>query len=83
MYDDLEGFARRVAELLEIEIDGSINPYDSLFDDWGIDSLQAFQLIVIIEAMAESLVPPAEMPEIYTVGDAHEYYRSLLPRVAG
>ncbi len=75
---ELGPFARRVAGLLEIEIEADVNPYDHLVDDWGIDSLQVFQVLVIVEAMAGAMVPPPEVPDLQTVGDAYDYYRALL-----
>lgn len=77
MLNTVEAFGLRVALLLDIEPPVRISPYDGLFDDWGLDSLQAFQLIIIIEGIAEVAVPPPSIPEIFTVGDAYEYYRSL------
>lgn len=40
----------------------------------GLDSLQAFQLIIFIEALANVDVPPLDLPDIYTVQDAYDYY---------
>lgn len=48
-----------------------------LFDDLGLDSMQAFQLLVVVEAMAGADLPPEELPPLFTVGDAYRYYRSL------
>lgn len=81
MPETIDSFAGRVSELLGVELGGRVNPYDSLYDDWGLDSLQAFQLIIVIEAIADVLVPPLETPELLTVQDAYGYYRSLLPTV--
>lgn len=78
MYRTIDEFSRVVARLLEIEIVGEISPSDSLFDEWALDSLQAFQLIIVIEAIAGVDVPPPALPEIFTVGDAYGYYRSLV-----
>lgn len=83
MYETIDEFAHRVAELLDIELDGRVNPYDNLYEDWGLDSLQVFQLIVIVEAMADVLVPPPETPDLFTVREAYDYFTSLLkPPVA-
>lgn len=78
MFSTIEAFGHKVAALLDIEPPVHISPYDGLFDDWGLDSLQAFQLIIIIEGIAEVAVPPPSIPEIFTVGDAYDYYRSLV-----
>jgi len=70
-------FVERIAALLRVEIPTPINPYDSLYDDLGLDSVQALELMIVVEALAESLVPPMQMPELYTLADAFEYYRRL------
>jgi acyl carrier protein len=56
--------------------DEAVTPYTGLFDDLGLDSFRAFEMIVIIESAAGLDVPPPDIPEIYTVGDAFEYYRT-------
>ncbi|MGH9212991.1 MAG: acyl carrier protein [Acidimicrobiales bacterium] len=74
---NFEEFVTRVGVLLRIEIPQPVNPYDSLYDDLGLDSFQAFELMIIVEALAESMVPPFDMPELYTLADAFDYYEQL------
>jgi acyl carrier protein len=74
----LEDFALRLQRGLGIELAAPPTPYDGLFDVWGLDSLQAFQMIIVVEDMAGCLVPPPEIPTMLVVGDAYEYYRSLV-----
>lgn len=76
-FESLEEFGRQLAKILDVDVE-KIRSYDGLFDDWGLDSLQAFQMIIVTEAMAGAVVPPPEIPEIFTVGDAYAYYRSLV-----
>jgi acyl carrier protein len=76
---DYDAFAARVVELLQLAWDGAVNPYDSLYDELGLDSLQAFELLVIVEALAGAAVPPPEIPEIFTMQDAYTYFESLHP----
>lgn len=83
MPDTIDAFAQRLAALLEVELEGAPGPYDDLFADWGLDSLQAYQMVVTIEAMADVVVPPAEIPEMFTVSDAYGYYRSLQATAGG
>lgn len=71
-------FLDRLSVLLGVVPDDSHDPYSNLFDDWGLDSLQAFQMIVITESLAEVVVPPPDLPEIYTAGDAYDYYCTLV-----
>lgn len=68
-----EAFLKRLATLLGIP-NVTVETGASLFDDWGLDSLQAFQLIVATESIAGALIPPEEIPEIWTVDDAYAYY---------
>lgn len=77
MVSSIEDFSQQLAQFLKISLDGPVNAYDSVYDDWGIDSLQAFQMIIIIESLAGADVPPPEVPEIFTVQDAYDYYRAL------
>lgn len=67
----------RIVDLLDIAPSDPHNPYLSLFDDWGLDSLQTFQLIIITESLADCAVPPPEVPELYTPGDVYDYYCTL------
>lgn len=76
---DGPAFARHLARSLRLELEpgAPLAPSTSLYDEWGLDSLQAFEAIVVIESMAEALVPPPFLPELFTVGDAFAYYRML------
>jgi acyl carrier protein len=73
-YDE---FSSKVAQLLQLEIEQPINPYDGLYDVIGIDSVQAFELLVIVESLANVDVPPAEIPGLFTMADVYEYYTGL------
>lgn len=70
-------FVVELAGLLRLEPKLTFEPDASLFDDWALDSLQAFEMIVIIESMAGADVPPPNLPNLFTVGDAYAYYCSL------
>jgi acyl carrier protein len=74
---DYSNFSRRVCDLLELDAELVVGPYDELYATVGLDSLQGFQLLVIIEVLADVDVPPEVIPEIYTMQDAYEYYSSL------
>lgn len=73
---DYEAFSERIAELIGIDVQPPLNPYDGLYTDLGLDSLQAFELIIIIETLADA-VPLDDVPELYTMQDAFEYYAHL------
>jgi acyl carrier protein len=74
---ELGEFCRRLLELLQIDPQLSFGPDDTLFDTIGLDSFQAFQLIVIVEALADVDVPPVDIPEMYTLRDTYSYYLTL------
>ena len=74
---EAQAFASELASLLQLAGEDRFDPGVSLFDDWALDSLQAFEMIVIVESMAGATVPPPVLPELFTVGDAYGYYRSL------
>lgn len=78
MPSDLCAFGVRVAEALDVELASPPGATDDLFGDCGLDSLQAFQLLVLLEDMADIARPPLEIPEIYTLGDAYAYYGRLI-----
>jgi acyl carrier protein len=63
-----------LAERLGFPSDTPLVPTDGLYDDLGIDSIQALEMLVLIEAAADLQVPPAMLPEMYTLQDAYEYY---------
>jgi acyl carrier protein len=52
-------------------------PDTGLYDDMGLDSLAAFELIIAVETLAESLALLPEMPALFTLGDAFAYFEDL------
>jgi acyl carrier protein len=70
-------FVSRLRSVHSGQIPESVTPYDNLYDELGFDSFQAFELLIVVESLAGNLVPPAEVPELYTLGDAHAYYEQL------
>jgi acyl carrier protein len=50
----------------------------SLFDELGLDSMNAFELIIITEQLAGLSVPLPDLPPIFTLGDAYAYYLAAL-----
>jgi len=73
-----EQFAERVAAQFSLQADAGILAWDTgLFDELGLDSLQAFMLILLVESLAEVEVPPVEIPPMFVLGDAFTYYEDL------
>jgi hypothetical protein len=73
---DFDDFARLLVGHLGLGGDGPWYPWTGLYDDLGVDSFQAFQLILVIEAAAGVDRDGAELPPVHTLGDAYEYYRA-------
>jgi acyl carrier protein len=72
---DFEAFAARLVDALNLDPDGPVTADSGLFDELGVDSFQAFQLLIMIETWAGLLVPPPYLPEIFTLSDAYGYYQ--------
>lgn len=75
-------FSTLVVERLRLP-DEPLAPDDGLYTTLALDSFQSLELLVVIEAMADVEVPPAVLPQLFTMGDAYEYYRELLAAEAG
>ncbi len=73
-----EAFTSIVCDQLDVDPEAPRHQSASVFEDWALDSLEAFRLIILVEAMAEADVPPPTIPEIFTAGDAYGYYCSLI-----
>lgn len=73
-------FSRRLCGSFGLATVG-ISTNTSLWDDLGLDSVQAMQVLLSIEEWAEVLLPPEEIPALMTLGDAYDYYRSLDPGI--
>jgi acyl carrier protein len=76
---DFHSFGPQLAALLRLDDEDRFEPTVSLFDEWALDSLQAFEMIIVIEAMAGTTVPPPQLPEIFTLEDAYLYYLAVRP----
>jgi acyl carrier protein len=73
-FDEFVDFLRTT---MRVDIPDDASPYTGLYDDLGLDSFKAFELLIICESLAENVVPPETIPELYTLGDAFAYYEDL------
>ena len=73
---DFENFAQRVVLRFGIDEPPSLDPWTGIFDDLGLDSLQGFELLIYVEALAGVDVPPPALPDVLTLGEAYDYYVS-------
>lgn len=74
---DFASFAAVVQEHLDLPAMGAVRPESDLYGECGLDSLAAFRLLLLIEDLADPPTRPKDLPELFTMGDAHEHYRSL------
>jgi len=71
-----EEYAQRLATAFGLAVVSP--PSDAgLYDDLGLDSLQAFQLMLFTEGLAGASFPPDFPPPLFTVADAYSYYELL------
>jgi acyl carrier protein len=77
---DLSDFGERLCRALGVPAPGEWHGELGLFDELGLDSLGAFQLLVTLEDLAGIAFPPDDPPPLFTLGDAHRYYCELAAR---
>ena len=70
----IETFCNELLFRLGIEVPEPLDPYVGLYDELGLDSVQAFEAIVITEVLADCMAPPSYLPTLYTLMDAYEYF---------
>ncbi len=71
---DFDVFCAKVLSILEVDWNDPCRRDVRIFEDMGLDSLETFELLVVIESLAELFVPLPEVPLIFTLGDAFDYY---------
>lgn len=69
-----DGYRDLVIEELGLETSHGLGPEAGLETDLSMDSFSVFELIVLTERLADLAVPPAELPPLFTLGDAYSYY---------
>ena len=69
-----QDFSRSLFSSLALPEPPSIRVDSDLFGEICLDSLQAFEMLIHIEALADLTEPPEKLPMIFTLGDAYEYY---------
>jgi len=69
-------YVDRLFTALHLERTESFERSDDLYETVGLDSLQAFELVLFTEEIAGLSAPPSEIPMIFTLGDAYSYYES-------
>ena len=72
----LEQLKKILTEEFDIDAD-SINADANLYEDLGIDSIDAVDLIVRLRELTGKRVPPEDFKTVRTVGDVVQVIRSL------
>lgn len=54
-----------------------MEPSTTLFEDLALDSFAAFRMILFLEELADVPFPPDDIPPMFVVGDAYDYYTML------
>jgi acyl carrier protein len=70
-------FALFVAAVVrELDIDPPLQPTPTtdLYDDLGLDSLQAMELLLLVEEWAGRRNATEALPVLFTLGDAYTWY---------
>ena len=73
-----EEYACHVLSQMEVDLGTTPRPTDDLYSGIGLDSMQAFELILITEEVAGGRVAAGEVPPLSTFGDAFNYYRTVV-----
>lgn len=55
-----------------------VTPRTGLYDDLALDSFQAVEVVLRVEALAGRDDEDGAVPPLYTLGDLHGYYLALL-----
>ena len=76
LYMELEKIKAIIAEVLNIDAD-SITADTTFVDDLGADSLDIFQIIMVIEEEYDIELENEAVEQIQTVGDAIEALRAI------
>lgn len=71
----LEEMKEMIAEQLNCE-ESSITETTSFKDDLGADSLDLFELVMVLEEKYEVEIPSEELAELTTVGAVMEYLKN-------
>ncbi len=58
-------------------------PSSRLYDEVGLDSADATELVLTVEAMAGHENPSVELPHMVTLGDVYDYYLMLVATRSG
>lgn len=75
-YDE---FSAEIAR--QLDLDGAPEAGATLVEDLGLDSLDCFNLVALVEELAgvDDNPPEVPYPLLVTMGDVHRYYREICP----
>ena len=71
---DFQSFCKELSVGLDFSGIDVFEPEMNLFDELGVDSLGAYELLLLTEELAGLEDPPGEVPPLFTLADAFDYY---------
>ena len=74
---ELEKLQKIIAEVLNVDTE-EVTPDTTFVDDLGADSLDIFQIVMVIEEEFDIEIPTEEVEQIVSVGDAVEQIKRLI-----
>lgn len=77
-----EEYVSALTEALELTTIDGFDRSKGLMDELGLDSLEAFELVLATEELAGLSEPSSTIPAIFTLSDAYQYYLKCQERAA-
>ena len=74
---ELEKLQKIIAEVLNVDTE-EVTPDTTFVDDLGADSLDIFQIVMVVEEEFYIEIPTEEVEQIVSVGDAVEQIKRLI-----
>ena len=71
MKDELNVLYNAIIDVMQCDI-SELSPETGLLSDLGVDSLDAYQIMTIVQDQLKIEVDPDKVEELKTVGDAYE-----------
>ena len=72
-----ERFAAAVLDELDIEVGFPVAATTDLYDEIGLDSLQAMELLLVVEGWSGRTDHLDDLPVVFTMGDAYAHYLAV------
>lgn len=77
MKDELKVLYNAIIDVMQCDI-SELSPETGLQSDLGVDSLDAYQIMTIVQSELNISVDPDEVEKIKTVGDAYDLIMAVV-----